>query len=175
MKIRAVEISDLPFLYRWENDAEVWTDSDTHNPLSQRLLREYIENSTGDIYKDGQVRLIIEEDEVVTGCVDLFDLDIRSRRAAMGLYISPSARGKGLGTAAVEWVIAYAEKQLHLHQLYAIIRSSNKACMRIYEHLGFTHDAILKEWVLMPDGKYEDAVVFQLVLAKEISNNPAFG
>ena len=82
MKIRALEITDLPFLYQWENDAESWTDSDTHNPLSQRLLREYIESTTGNIFKDGQLRLIIEDEGVTAGCVDLFDLDPRSRKAA---------------------------------------------------------------------------------------------
>ena len=59
VRLRKLEPSDLPFLYRWENDAAVWADSDTHNPLSQQDLRSYIENTTGDIYRDGQLRLII--------------------------------------------------------------------------------------------------------------------
>ena len=164
MKIRALEITDLPFLYRWENDAEAWADSDTHNPLSQRLLREYIESSTGDLFKDGQLRLIIEDEGVTAGCVDLFDLDLRSRKAAMGLYISPEMRGKGLGKSAVTWLLSYAREFLHLHQLYAIIRCSNRACCRIYEDLGFSQDAVLKEWVINSDGIYDDAIVFQKIL-----------
>ena len=164
MTIRALEIADLPWLYRWENDASAWADSDTHNPLSQRLLREYIESSTGDLYKDGQLRLIIEHEGVTAGCVDLFDFDPRSRKAAMGLYISPEMRGKGLATRAVEWLISYAREFLQLHQLYAVIRTSNRACCQIYEGLGFAADARLKEWVICSDGQYEDAVVFQKVL-----------
>ena len=166
MTIRALEIADLPLLYRWENDASAWADSDTHNPLSQRLLREYIESSTGDLYKDGQLRLIIEHEGVTAGCIDLFDLDPRSRKAAMGLYISPELRGKGLAKSAVTWMLSYARDFLHLHQLYAIIRSSNTACCTVYRDLGFREDAVLKEWVILPDGSYDDAIVFQKILTK---------
>ena len=166
MKIRALEITDLPFLYRWENDAESWTDSDTHNPLSQRLLREYIESTTGNIFKDGQLRLIIEDEGATVGCIDLFDLDPRSRRAAMGLYVSPEMRGRGLARKAVEWMLSYARETLHLHQLYAIIRETNTACCKIYRDLTFSEDAVLKEWVIMPDGTYDDAIVFQKILTK---------
>ena len=166
MKIRALEIADLPLLYRWENDAAAWVDSDTHNPLSQHLLREYIESSTGDLYKDGQLRLIIEDEGVTAGCVDLFDLDARSRKAAMGLYIAPEMRGQGLATEAVTWMLSYAREFLHLHQLYAIIRQSNAACCTVYRDLGFREDAVLKEWVILPDGSYDDAIVFQKILTK---------
>ena len=166
MTIRALEIADLPMLYRWENDASAWADSDTHNPLSQRLLREYIESSTGDLYKDGQLRLIIEHEGVTAGCIDLFDLDARSRKAAMGLYISPVMRGKGLAKSAVAWMLSYAREFLQLHQLYAVIRCSNEPCCRIYKELNFSEDAVLKEWVIQPDGTYDDAVVFQKILNK---------
>ena len=166
MKIRALETTDLPFLYRWENDAESWTDSDTHNPLSQRLLREYIESTTGNIFKDGQLRLIIEDEGATAGCIDLFDLDPRSRRAAMGLYVSPEMRGRGLARKAVEWMLSYARETLHLYQLYAIIRETNTACCKIYRDLNFSEDAVLKEWVIMPDGTYDDAIVFQKILTK---------
>ena len=166
MKIRALEITDLPFLYQWENDAESWTDSDTHNPLSQRLLREYIESTTGNIFKDGQLRLIIEDEGVTAGCVDLFDLDVRSRKAAMGLYIAPEMRGKGLAKSAVAWMLSYARETLHLHQLYAIIRETNSACCKIYRDLNFREDAVLREWVITADGTYDDAIVFQKILSK---------
>ena len=60
IKLRKIEPSDLPFLYQWENDAASWADGANHNPLSQQDLRDYIASTTGDIYRDGQLRLIIE-------------------------------------------------------------------------------------------------------------------
>ena len=167
MKLRALEITDLPFLYQWENDATAWADSDTHNPLSSGLLREYISSSTGDIYKDGQLRLVLDDDGATMGCIDLFDFDPRGRKAAIGMYISPSARGKGHGKEAVRLLEEYAAGFLRLHMLYAIISVENKACRAIYEQAGFTPTGTLRDWMLETNGKYVDAIIYQKTYEKD--------
>ena len=152
LKLRKIEPSDLPFLYQWENDATMWADSDTHNPLSRHDLHQYIENTTGDIYRDGQLRLIIESSEVgIMGCIDLFDFDARNRKAAIGMYIAPEARGKGVGKQAVEQLLDYAFGFLHLRMIYAIISVHNHPCSRIYEQMGFIPSLPLKDWTLEGD------------------------
>ena len=152
LKLRKIEPSDLPFLYQWENDATMWADSDTHNPLSRHDLHQYIENTTGDIYRDGQLRLIIESIEAgIMGCIDLFDFDARNRKAAIGMYIAPEARGKGAGKQAVEQLLDYAFGFLHLRMIYAIISVHNHPCSRIYEQMGFIPSSPLKDWTLEGD------------------------
>ena len=152
LKLRKIEPSDLPFLYQWENDASMWADSDTHNPLSRHDLHQYIENTTGDIYRDGQLRLIIESSEAgIMGCIDLFDFDARNRKAAIGMYIAPEARGKGVGKQAVEQLLDYAFGFLHLRMIYAIISVHNHPCSRIYEQMGFIPSSPLKDWTLEGD------------------------
>ena len=82
--LRKIEPTDLPFLYLWENDTNVWKDGDTHNPLSQQDLRNYIASTTGDIYQDGQLSLIIESETKDTlGCIDLYNLDNTLENKAM--------------------------------------------------------------------------------------------
>ena len=161
IKLRKIEPSDLPFLYQWENDATMWADSDTHNPLSRHDLHQYIENTTGDIYRDGQLRLIIEDSQLSTfnsqlstkivGCIDLFDFDARNRKAAIGMYIAPDARGKGVGKQAVQLLEDYAFGFLHLRMLYAIISVHNTACSHIYEQMGYSPSSLLKDWTLEGD------------------------
>jgi diamine N-acetyltransferase len=154
LRLRKIEPSDLPFLYQWENDATMWADSDTHNPLSRHDLHQYIENTTGDIYRDGQLRLIIEESQLstkVVGCIDLFDFDARNRKAAIGMYIAPDARGKGVGKQAVQQLLDYAFDFLHLRMVYAIISVHNIACSHIYEQMGFTPSSPLANWTLEGD------------------------
>ena len=161
LRLRKIEPSDLPFLYQWENDATMWADSDTHNPLSRHDLHQYIENTTGDIYRDGQLRLIIEESQLSTlnsqlstkviGCIDLFDFDARNRKAAIGMYIAPEARGKGVGKQAVQQLLDYAFDFLHLRMVYAIISVHNIACSHIYEQMGFTPSSPLANWTLEGD------------------------
>ena len=164
--MRKIEPSDLPFLYQWENDATMWADSDTHNPLSRHDLHQYIENTTGDIYRDGQLRLIIEDSQLSTlnsqlstkivGCIDLFDFDARNRKAAIGMYIAPDARGKGIGKQAVQLLLDYAFNFLHLRMVYAIISVNNVACSRLYEQMDFLPSSPLRAWTL--EG---DAIVWQ--------------
>jgi diamine N-acetyltransferase len=168
LKLRKIEPSDLPFLYQWENDATMWADSDTHNPLSRHDLHQYIENTTGDIYRDGQLRLIIEESQLsalnsqlstlnsqlstkVVGCIDLFDFDARNRKAAIGMYIAPHARGNGVGKQAVQLLLDYAFGHLQLRMLYAIISVHNTPCSHIYEQMGFTASSVLQDWTLEGD------------------------
>jgi diamine N-acetyltransferase len=126
----------------------MWADSDTHNPLSQADLREYVASSTGDIYRDGQLRLMIDEDGSTMGCIDLFDFDPRNRKAAIGMYIAPHARGRGIGTKAVKLIEEYAFGFLKLRMLYAIIATKNTACSTIYKKEGYEPSSILKAWTI---------------------------
>ena len=157
LRLRKIEPSDLPFLYQWENDVTMWADSDTHNPLSRHDLHQYIENTTGDIYRDGQLRLIIESNDAtqpttsILGCIDLFDFDARNRKAAIGMYISPDARGNGVGKQAVQLLEDYAFGFLHLRMLYAIISVHNTPCSHIYEQIGYSPSSLLKDWTLEGD------------------------
>ena len=150
VKLRKIEPSDLPFLYQWENDAASWADGNNHNPLSQQDLRDYIVSTTGDIYKDGQLRLIIE-DEATIGCIDLFDFDPRNRRAALGMYVAPEYRGKGVGKQALEQLEAYAFKHLNLRVLYAIIATNNIPCSALYRSAGYLPSSPLPAWTLESD------------------------
>lgn len=159
IRLRKLEPTDLPFLYQWENDASAWADGANHNPLSQKDLRDYIASTTGDIYRDGQLRLIIEEitddkSPIATttiGCIDLFDFDIRNRRAAIGMYIAPEYRGKGIGTKAVEALEEYAFQQLDLRLLYAVISTNNIPCTQLYKNLDYSPSSVLKGWTLESD------------------------
>jgi diamine N-acetyltransferase len=174
LKLRKIEPSDLPFLYQWENDATMWADSDTHNPLSRHDLHQYIENTTGDIYRDGQLRLIItnlqrsdlpstgaadlqphgeqsSSSPCILGCIDLFDFDARNRKAAIGMYIAPEARGNGVGKQAVQLLEEYAFGFLHLRMLYAIISVHNTPCSHIYQQMGYAPSSVLKDWTLEGD------------------------
>lgn len=157
IKLRKIEPTDLPFLYQWENDASAWADGANHNPLSQQDLRAYIESTTGDIYRDGQLRLIIEDLSTLNfqpstlGCIDLFDFDPRNRRAAIGMYIAPEHRGKGVGKEALRLLEQYAFGHLNLRVLYAVIATNNTACTMLYRHAGYTGSSPLPHWTLEDD------------------------
>lgn len=168
IRLRKIEPADLPFLYQWENDALAWTDGSNHNPLSQQDLRDYIASTSGDIYRDGQLRMIIEEVNESSlavhtiGCIDLFDFDPRNRRAAMGLYITPDARGRHAAELALRQMEKYAFSFLHLRLLYAVIRVGNEACSNLYRKLNYQPSSPLHAWTIEGDAiiwqKYETGI-----------------
>lgn len=166
IRLRALEASDLAFLYQWENDESVWGYSDTHNPLSKKALREYIESSQNNIYADGQLRLIIEKSGSIIGAADLFDFDARNRKAAWGLYISPQWRRQHVAYNVVKLMEKYATDILNLHQLYAFISENNIGCLALFRQLQYHESAILKDW-LCQNGVYANAIIFQKILYTE--------
>ncbi len=152
--LRKIEPTDVPYLYRWENDASAWADGSNHNPLSQQDLRDYVVASTGDIYRDGQLRLIIEKREPGTetlGCADLFEFDPRNRRAEIGLYIAPEYRGKGYAAQVLLQLEQYAFSFLQLRVLYAIVAVHNKPCSELFRSSHYTPSSLLPDWTLEGD------------------------
>ena len=147
--LRKVEPQDLPWLYKWENDSALWEMGDTHNPLSQKDLRDYIESSTGDIYKDGQLRLIIEDlqqQAQTLGCIDLYNFDSHNKKAAVGIYVDESARKKEIGKSAIHLLEDYAFGFLHLKMLYAFVAETNEASKKLFLSCLWKQTAILQEW-----------------------------
>lgn len=160
--LRAVEPDDLDFLYLAENDTMAWSHSSTSAPMSRMLLQEYITQYTADIYRDRQLRLIAIHAHTGEriGIADLYDYDPRNSRAGIGIYTTPSLRGKGYGTAILSALCRYAQEFLNIHMLYAIIEESNAASRHIFTRCDFLHTATLVQWVKTPQG-YSSAVMMQ--------------
>jgi len=163
--LRALEPEDLELLYQIENDTQLWAVGATNVPYSRYVLHDYIANSTGDIYADKQVRLIVElEGQQTVGIADLINFDPRHLRAEIGLLILPEYRGKGIGGAILEQLEDYARRILLLHQIYAVIGTDNEAATRLFEHRGYLSGTVLHDWLY--DGRqYHDARVWQRILS----------
>lgn len=164
--LRALEPTDLDLLYEWENDATLWNVSDTIAPYSRQMLWQYLENYTGDIYLSRELRLMAVDTESgeAMGTVDLFNFHPLNNRAELGLYISESYRGKGLGIPMLDLVCAYCRDHLGLRQIYVYIGVDNASCRHLFEQYGFTRVGLLKDWVKR-GSRYTDVELLQLLLA----------
>lgn len=164
IRLRALEPEDLELLYKVENDRSMWEVGTTNVPYSKEALRQFILNSSCDIYADRQVRMIAETtDGTIVGIADLINFEPQHRRAEVGIVVMPEYRGKGYGTKMLQQLKDYAQKVVHLHQLYAYVAEDNEASKRLFTNAKFTSHSILKDWLF--DGeKYMDCVVMQLFL-----------
>ena len=126
MRLRAIEPEDLDLLYLIENDKNLWQVGATNVPYSRYTLHDYIANSSDDIFADRQVRLMVENDEGETiGIADLVQFSPQHLRAEVGIVIMNAQRRKGYAAAAIEALCDYAQRVVHLHQLYAVVDENN--------------------------------------------------
>lgn len=164
IKLRAIEPEDLDLLYQIENDTRLWNVGTTNVPYSRYTLHDYIATSSDDVYADRQVRMIIENEEGKTvGLADVTNFSPSHQRAETGIVILDKERRKGYATAALHAVCDYAQRVLHLHQLYGVVAESNKAALTLYAKAGFQCQTTLEDWLF--DGKkYEKARLMQRFL-----------
>ncbi len=160
--LRALEPEDLELVYQIENDPLFWQYGAATVPYSRYALRQYIASQQNDLFADGQVRLVIEKDGTAVGFADLTNFDAVHLRAEIGLALLPDYQGQHIGELAMQELCSYA-RRLHVHQLYAIIATTNKAATRLFERLAFAPSATLKDWLRSDDG-FTDAVVWQQTL-----------
>lgn len=164
INLRALEPTDLAFLYQIENDEAFWEVSNTQKPFSKFLLQQYLDNAQQDIYQAKQLRLLIVENETdaSVGMIDFFDFDPKHQRAGVGILVSPQFENKGYATESLQLLISYAFLHLDLHQLYANITDDNKNSITLFEKQGFKSMGIKKDWIFS-NGQFKNEISYQLI------------
>ncbi|MGI9547044.1 MAG: GNAT family N-acetyltransferase [Flavobacteriaceae bacterium] len=162
--LRALEPEDLNFLYKLENNPEIWEVSGTLTPYSKHVLQLYLKNSHRDIFEVKQLRLCIcnNENEVI-GLIDLYDYDPKHRRAGVGIIImEKDQRNRGAGTEALSLMIKYAFSILDLRQIYANVGEENAASIKLFGKLGFENAGLKKDWI-RAGSSYKSEYLFQKI------------
>ncbi len=164
VSLRAMEPEDLNSLYALENDWSVWGVSTTTVPYSRSVLIDYITSSKCDIYVDGQVRLMVDNEAgEAVGTVDLTNFDPKHHRAELGMALRNEFRGRGYGKSILHEICEYGRNVIHLHQIYAIVGCDNIGCLKLLKSFGFQGNICLKDWIFF--GKeYGDAYFLQKIL-----------
>ncbi|XLS30879.1 GNAT family N-acetyltransferase [Flavobacteriaceae bacterium M23B6Z8] len=161
--LRALELEDLDFLYKIENDTEIWEVSETLTPYSKFVLKEYIKNAHRDIYDIRQLRLVIcDEDDELKGFIDLYEFDPKNGKVGVGIIVEKESRKKGIAESALEVVTNYCFNVLEVHQVFANVGEDNTASLSLFKKAGFTETGIKKDWIRTVAG-YKDEILFQKI------------
>lgn len=161
--LRSPEFGDIPEMYAWENNPEVWQVSHSIVPLSQFALEQYVLNYSDDLFTTRQMRLIIvlkEDREQLLGTIDLFDYNPVHRRVGVGLLIAPAHRHKGYASEALKLMLDYCFETLNLHQVYCNISAGNALSIHLFEANGFEHTGTKKQWIYR-EKQWIDELFFQ--------------
>ena len=153
---------DLEPLFAWINDQNLVQRSAPYAPVSEADHREWFkriqsEESTAifGIRELGADRLI--------GSCQLVAIDGRHLCAELQIRIGDAAaRGRGLGTEAVELLLDHAFAELGLHRVQLEVFAGNEQAMRSYEKAGLRREGVLREKALI-DGRRTDVVVMAIL------------
>ncbi len=153
VKLRSLEADDLDYLFRWENDPEVWQYGDcgaeashsNHVRFSKEELRQFIENQQHGFEANGQLRFVVCRREGAStasgapiGFVDLFDYDPAARTSAIGILIcDPADRRRGYGSRALTLALDRARYVLCLREITCTITPGNPASEALFARAGF--------------------------------------
>ena len=164
--LRAVEPSDIDFIFQLENDSANWQVSNTLAPFSRYTIEQYVLNSEQDIFTQKQLRLIIEakdlEEPKRIGCIDLFEFDPLHKRAGVGIIIIAEEQNKGYASESLSLLIKHCFTVLGLHQLFCNISADNKKSIALFEHHGFVSCGVKKDWIFF-DNQWKDELLLQLI------------
>ncbi|WP_114778301.1 GNAT family N-acetyltransferase [Botryobacter ruber] len=159
--LRALEPTDLDFLYELENDVSVWHVGNTVAPYSRFVLEQYLENAALDIYTVRQLRLLIcTPDHQPVGAIDLFDFEPLHCRAGIGIMLAPAFRRQGYASESLSLLLDYCRQTLLLHQVYCSVTASNHTSRQLFEQAGFQEVGLRKEWLRTAAG-WDDVVEYQ--------------
>lgn len=151
--LRAIESSDLEFLYALENDVAVWRVSNTVTPFSREVLQQYLEQSALDIYTTKQLRLVIcTSQEERIGTIDLFDFEPLHRRAGIGIIILPLYQRQSFASQALQLLLNYSSEYLLLHQVYCSIATDNTASLQLFQKFDFKVIGRRLQWLRTQTG-----------------------
>lgn len=163
--LRAPEPADLDLLFRLENGTGRAEAGFTTAPASRYELSRYIENYTGDIFAERQLRLMIVAKDTgeTVGAIDICDFEPRDRRGFVGIAVDEGYRRRGYGREALTVLCDYAFSVLGMHQLAAQVAYDNEPSRALFETCRFKTCGSMRSW-LRRGTSYTDALLYQRLL-----------
>jgi putative acetyltransferase len=112
--------------------------------------------------KDGVHMLVAELDGRVVGFAELITYPPHPRHrhvAELNMVCThPDFGRRGVGRALTEAVIDLADNWLNVRRLSLIVFEDNAPAIRLYEHLGFEREGVMRDFGFK-NGRYIDALV----------------
>lgn len=159
VRLRAIEVEDLPQLKTWANDPEIqMLVGGWHFPTSVNDQHNWYDSLS---CNSNNQRFAVDTDDLgLIGTANLVSIDWKNRTAFHGMLLgNPKVRGKGYGVDTIMAIMRFAFDELGLEHLDGDIIEYNKPSMRAYvEHCGWQVQGTKPKWYYR-DGKRWDKIL----------------
>ncbi len=166
---------DVILLRPWERDDAARACEATQDPIIPRHthvpehqtpddLRRFIDAREPQRLAGAELALVIADatDDAFMGSVSLLRFYWPDRRAEIGYYLAPWARGRGVMTRAVGLLSRWALRDLGLARLAVVADVDNPASQRVAQRCGFTREGVLRSFEERK-GRRFDVVLYSLL------------
>ena len=160
VSLRARADVDLDVLYEIAADLDTWEERNPQapHPLTREAFQARLARATDGVASADSVSFVVDVDGVAVGGASLFAVDSFAHHAEAGISLVPSARGRGIGTAAITQLVDFGFVRCNLRRIHLQAIASNTGAIRAYEKAGFVVEGRQRQhaWVR---GAYEDIVL----------------
>jgi RimJ/RimL family protein N-acetyltransferase len=98
----------------------------------------------------------------VWGGASVYDVNIDAARAAVGYWLAPQARGRGVATRTLRLLARWAFDRVAIARLELTCAPDNVASQRVAERCGFVREGVLRSHIRFKGGR-RDSVMFSLL------------
>jgi RimJ/RimL family protein N-acetyltransferase len=143
--LRALEMDDLPRIYKWHNDPELYeTLVGSHGHVSRRSVEQWLHAKTAFSKDEIAWAICLAPGDEHIGNIYLKDIDWIARHGHLAIFIGEAAhRSKGYGQAAIRLMLKHTFEHLGLLRVHLAVLSDNERAIRAYEKCGFQVEGCL--------------------------------
>ena len=146
--LRPVQREDLPLLDHWRNDRDHEGQYGDFLALHRRRTVNAERWEVDGLLSEQEGQLLICLDGEPVGAVQYHPVQYGPNRGSiainLGIAITPSARGRGIGSRAQRLLAGYLFEQTLAHRVEATTDVGNLAEQRALENAGFSREGILR-------------------------------
>jgi diamine N-acetyltransferase len=177
VRLRAVELDDLPRFISWFNDPEVQRGIPLCTPLSTQDEEEWFQENQKRKPEERSLSVDAKVDDEWKhiGSCGFIEVDTRVRSAEIGITIGDKDYwDQGFGSDTLRLLLQHAFDTLNLRRLYLRVYGGNPRAIRVYRNLGFQEEGRMRQ-AHYHAGQYEDVLIMGLLRDEWSANEEAQG
>lgn len=149
IKLEYFERKDFKELIEWSGDEAFllqWAGTHFTFPLDEQQLEKYIE-CANDIHRSEiMIYKAVDDTGKAVGHITIGRIERDNRSGRVGrVLLSPSARGKGIGTEMMKCVLRVGFEELRLHRISLGVFDFNHSAVQCYRKAGFKQEGLLRD------------------------------
>jgi RimJ/RimL family protein N-acetyltransferase len=139
-----------------------WPRSEPYTEADARDYYAGLERARREEREVGFALVSPGDDTDVLGGASLHAVELPERRAAVGYWLAPPARGRGVATHATRLLAGWSFEHLGLERLELTCGPDNGASQHVAERCGFTREGLLRSHMRFKAGR-RDTLVYGLL------------